>query len=79
MRIWVVVFANLWKFDSWGSKYEWDLDDKVGSTIMDMLGGTRFEPGIVLESGAIEVNGEGLCITTEQCLLNPNLKKFAQI
>jgi agmatine deiminase len=66
------VSANLWKFDSWGGKYEWDLDDRVGATIMDLLGIARFEPGIVLEGGAIEVNGRGLCITTEQCLLNPN-------
>ena len=66
------VSANLWKFDSWGGKYEWDLDEQVGGTIMDLLGMTRFEPGIVLEGGAFEVNGEGLCITTEQCLLNPN-------
>ena len=66
------VSANLWKFDSWGGKYEWDLDGRVGGTVMDLLGMARFEPGIVLEGGAIEVNGEGLCITTEQCLLNPN-------
>ena len=66
------VSANLWKFDSWGRKYEWDLDDRVGAAIMDLLGISRFEPGIVLEGGAIEVNGRGLCITTEQCLLNPN-------
>lgn len=66
------VAANLWKFDSWGGKYEWDLDDRVGGAVIDLLGMTRFEPGIVLEGGAIEVNGEGLCITTEQCLLNPN-------
>lgn len=66
------VSANLWKFDSWGGKYEWDLDDRAGSAIMDALGGTRFEPGIVLEGGAVEVNGRGLCLTTEQCLLNPN-------
>ncbi len=66
------VAANLWKFDSWGGKYEWDLDDRVGSAIMDLLAIPRFEPGIVLEGGAIEVNGQGLCITTEQCLLNPN-------
>jgi agmatine deiminase len=66
------VSANLWKFDSWGGKYEWDLDDRVGGVIMDQLGIPRFEPGIVLEGGAIEVNGQGLCITTEQCLLNPN-------
>jgi agmatine deiminase len=66
------VSANLWKFDSWGGKYEWDLDDRVGGVIMDQLAMPRFEPGIVLEGGAIEVNGQGLCITTEQCLLNPN-------
>ena len=66
------VSANLWKFDSWGGKYEWDLDNQVGGVIMDQLGMPRFEPGIVLEGGAIEVNGRGLCITTEQCLLNPN-------
>lgn len=66
------ISANIWKFDSWGGKYEWDLDDRVGGIIMDQLGMTRFEPGIVLEGGAIEVNGQGICITTEQCLLNPN-------
>jgi agmatine deiminase len=32
----------------------------------------RFEPGIVMEGGSIEVNGAGVVMTTEQCLLNPN-------
>jgi len=31
-----------------------------------------FEPGIVLEGGSIEVNGGGIVLTTEQCLLNRN-------
>jgi agmatine deiminase len=37
-----------------------------------LLGVPRFEPGIVMEGGAIDVNGAGVVLTTEQCLLNPN-------
>ena len=66
------VVANVWQFDSWGKKYEWTLDDQAGAVIAGHLGIPYFEPWIVLEGGAIEVNGQGLCITTEQCLLNPN-------
>ena len=31
-----------------------------------------FKPGIILEGGAIDSNGCGTILTTEQCLLNPN-------
>ena len=31
-----------------------------------------FHPGIVMEGGAIDVNGKGTLLTTEQCLLNKN-------
>ncbi|MDH5761777.1 MAG: agmatine deiminase family protein [Nitrospinota bacterium] len=66
------VAANLWKFNSWGEKYSWDMDIRVSRTITNLLEIEAFEPGIILEGGAIEVNGQGICITTEQCLLNPN-------
>jgi agmatine deiminase len=36
------------------------------------LPGEKFETKIVLEGGAIDVNGKGLCLTTEQTLMNPN-------
>ncbi len=39
---------------------------------MENLGLPCFQPNIVLEGGAIEVNGQGVVITTEQCLLNPS-------
>jgi len=32
----------------------------------------RFENDMVLEGGSIDVNGQGLLLTSEQCLLNPN-------
>jgi agmatine deiminase len=64
--------ANLWNFDSWGGKYEWEKDQQAGNEIVETLRCPSFEPGIVLEGGAIEVNGRGTCITTKQCLLNTN-------
>ena len=66
------VAANDWDFDSWGRKYKWELDDLVGTVIAEESGLHHFKPEIVLEGGAIEVNGAGTCVTTESCILNPN-------
>lgn len=64
---------NDWGFNAWGNKYE-DLkkDDDVPRQLEGVLKVPRFEPGIVMEGGSIEVNGAGCVLTTEQCLLNPN-------
>jgi agmatine deiminase len=64
---------NNWQFDSWGGKYD-DLlhDNETAGKIAQILKLPTFEPGIVLEGGAIDVNGKGTCLTTEPCLLNPN-------
>ncbi|MFQ5450116.1 MAG: agmatine deiminase family protein [Nitrospinaceae bacterium] len=66
------IAINQWGFDSWGKKYEWELDANAGTEIALRLEFQRFQPGIVLEGGAIEVNGRGTCLTTASCLLNPN-------
>jgi agmatine deiminase len=64
---------NDWVYNGWGNKYlSYEADDKVAKEIARLLEVPVFEPGIVLEGGSIDVNGEGLCLTTEQCLLNPN-------
>lgn len=64
---------NDWIFNAWGDKYEeLKRDDGVPQRLESVLGVPRFEPGIVLEGGSIEVNGAGVVLTTEQCLLNPN-------
>ena len=67
-----IVATNDWDFDSWGRKYKWELDDLAGTVIAEKLGLHHFKPEIILEGGAIEVNGAGTCITTESCILNPN-------
>lgn len=66
------VAVNDWDFDSWGRKYKWELDDLVCSIIAEQLHLPKFKPEIVLEGGAIEVNGRGTCLTTDSCVLNPN-------
>lgn len=64
---------NDWIFNAWGNKYEaLKQDDGVPRRLEPILKLRRFEPGIVLEGGAIDVNGAGCVLTTEQCLLNPN-------
>ena len=66
------IALNKWRFDSWGKKYDWALDNQAGYEISRELGFPLFEPGIVLEGGAIDVNGQGVCLTTRTCLLNRN-------
>ena len=62
-----------WGYNAWGGKYPpFDLDDAVPGRIAEATGRRRFEPGIILEGGAIDSNGRGTILTTEQCLLNPN-------
>ena len=64
---------NDWIFNAWGNKYEeLKRDDIIPKRLEAELGVQRFEPGIVMEGGSIEVNGAGIVMTTEQCLLNPN-------
>jgi agmatine deiminase len=60
-------------FNAWGNKYEeLKQDDSIPQRLESLLHVPRFEPGIVMEGGSIEVNGAGCVLTTEQCLLNPN-------
>ena len=64
---------NDWIFNAWGDKYEaLKQDDQIPRLLEPVLELPRFEPGIVMEGGSIEVNGNGCVLTSEQCLLNPN-------
>jgi agmatine deiminase len=62
-----------WDYNAWGGKYPpHDLDDAVPTRIAELLGLPVYAPGMILEGGSIEVNGEGTLLTTTSCLLNPN-------
>ena len=64
---------NNWIFNAWGNKYV-DLleDNSIPEKINKCLKIPVFSPAIVLEGGSIDVNGNGICMTTENCLLNKN-------
>ncbi len=59
-------------FNWWGGKYELPGDESIGARLAARSGfPTRTAPW-VFEGGAIDSDGTGLAVTTEQCLLNPN-------
>ena len=62
-----------WEFNAWGGKFPpWNLDNAIPKRIAAALGMRVFHGGMILEGGAIEVNGSGQLLTTEAVLLNPN-------
>ena len=62
-----------WGYNAWGGKYPpFDLDDAIPQHVAKMRGLPLFSPGIVMEGGSIEVNGQGTLLTTTACLLNKN-------
>ncbi len=61
------------RFNSWGERFRpYGQDAAVAAALLAQLGIERISSDMVLEGGAITVDGEGTLITTEQCLLNPN-------
>ena len=62
-----------WEYNAWGGKYEpFDGDNAVPERIAELQELPLVSPGMVLEGGSIDVNGKGLLLTSEACLLNPN-------
>ena len=61
-----------WQFNGWGNRFPAELDNQIPRCMAKILNLRLFEPSLVLEGGAIETNGQGLCLTTRQCLLAPN-------
>ncbi|MEZ5692579.1 MAG: agmatine deiminase family protein [Altererythrobacter sp.] len=60
------------QFNGWGEKYLMDGDQAIGAELARDAGLPVVEGDWILEGGAIDGDGTGLVVTTEQCLLNPN-------
>jgi len=66
-----------WRFNAWGGLegglyFPWDRDDRAAGKVLEVEHADRYRAPIVLEGGAIHVDGEGTVMATEECLLNPN-------
>jgi agmatine deiminase len=82
--------AVCWAFNAWAKYKDWKRDVKVNAAIARAAGVPTFEPArpaggrFVLEGGAIDVDGEGTLLATEECLLdrvqerNPGVDRAAQ-
>jgi agmatine deiminase len=69
-----------WHFNAWAKYPDWQLDDQLPGRVAELLGLPAWQPEIefengakrrlVLEGGSIDTNGEGILLTTAECLLS---------
>ncbi|MBK6414723.1 agmatine deiminase family protein [Sphingopyxis sp.] len=64
--------ARNFEFNWWGEKFVMPGDQEVGAALAASSGLPVDHQDWVLEGGGIDVDGTGLCVTTEECLLNLN-------
>lgn len=58
-------------FNAWGEKFTpWEQDAAVGAQLVALVGDPVFRAPMILEGGSLTVDGTGVLVTTEQCLLH---------
>lgn len=60
------------RFNGWGGKYDYPGDSQVAERVQALGPFARFSSALVLEGGAVECDGAGLCLTTRDVALNEN-------
>jgi agmatine deiminase len=63
-----------WPFNAWGGLqrgmyFPWDLDDAVAAKMLQMERAAAYRAPLIVEGGAVHVDGEGTVLVTEACLL----------
>ncbi|HTG63073.1 MAG TPA: agmatine deiminase family protein [Sphingomicrobium sp.] len=59
-------------FNGWGGKYDLPGDDSIGERLARLASLPYAKADWILEGGAVDGDGSGTFLTTEQCLLNSN-------
>ena len=65
------VALTCWRFNAWAKYDDWQCDQRVPDFLALRLKKRVWQQNMVLEGGSIDVNGRGLLLTTEECLLSP--------
>lgn len=60
-----------WRFNAWAKYDNWRRDNRIPEFVARRLNIPQTPVPLVLEGGAIDVNGRGTMLTTEECLLSP--------
>lgn len=66
------LIGHAFRFNAYGGKFPCKDDRAATASIAAAAGARLVEHSLTLEGGAIEVNGAGTLMTTEQCLLHPS-------
>lgn len=61
-----------WIFNGWGNRYAYRLDNLVPGIIGEKLSLPVYRPPLVLEGGAVEVNGKGTLMATRSSIIDPH-------
>ena len=74
------VAVTNWRFNAWAKYADWQLDDQIPGRVAELLNLPEWQPvaqlsdgtecRLVLEGGSIDTNGQGILLTTEECLLS---------
>jgi agmatine deiminase len=68
------VAVTNWLFNGWAKYDNWREDNAIPGRVAKRFLMRELSPGIVLEGGSIDVNGGGLLLTTEECLLSESVQ-----
>lgn len=66
-----------WGFNAWGgllggAYFPWDQDALVAQKVLELEQIPRYVAPLIMEGGALHVDGQGTALVTESCLLHPN-------
>lgn len=66
------------KFNAWGGKFNSNKDNMVNKKLFEHFGTKLEEIDLILEGGSIDFNGDGVMLTTTECLLNDNRNRLSK-